>query len=47
MSDEVLTLTGQSPLSVQEFVGKNEATFTASAKVEIYSNAQEERTWQI
>jgi len=32
MSDEVLTLTGQRPLSVQEFVRKNEATFTASAR---------------
>ena len=32
MSDEVLTLTGQRPLSVQEFVRKNAATFTASAK---------------
>jgi hypothetical protein len=29
----VLTLTGQGPLSVQEFVRKNAATFTASAKV--------------
>ena len=33
MSDDVLTLTGQSPLSVQEFVRKNAAAFTASAKV--------------
>ena len=32
MSDVVLTLTGQGPLSVQEFVRKNAATFTASAK---------------
>jgi uncharacterized protein YbjT (DUF2867 family) len=32
MSDEVLTLTGQVPLSVQEFVRRNAATFTASAK---------------
>src|ERR1700746_944422 len=31
MSDDVLTLTGQGPLSVQEFVRKNAATFTASA----------------
>lgn len=31
-SDDVLTLTGQRPLSVQEFVRKNAATFTASAK---------------
>jgi len=31
MSDDVLTLTGQGPLSVQEFVRKNGATFTASA----------------
>jgi len=33
MSDEVLMLTGQPPLSVQEFVRKNAAAFTASAKV--------------
>src|SRR5258706_5195128 len=32
MSDEVLTLTGQRPLSVQEFVRKNAAAFTAAAK---------------
>jgi hypothetical protein len=32
MSNDVLTLTGQAPLSVQEFVRKNAATFTASAK---------------
>jgi uncharacterized protein YbjT (DUF2867 family) len=32
MSDDVLTLTGQGPLSVQDFVRKNAATFTASAK---------------
>ena len=32
MSDDVLTLTGQAPMSVQEFVRKNAATFTASAK---------------
>ena len=32
MSDDVLKLTGQAPLSVQEFVRKNAATFTASAK---------------
>jgi len=29
MSDDVLTLTGRQPLSVQEFVKKNSATFTA------------------
>jgi hypothetical protein len=33
MSDDVLMLTGQGPLSVQEFARKNVATFTASAKV--------------
>src|SRR3954447_23218681 len=33
MSDDVLSLTGQRPLSVQEFVMKNAATFTARAKV--------------
>jgi uncharacterized protein YbjT (DUF2867 family) len=32
MSDDVLTLTGKRPLSVQESVRKNAATFTASAK---------------
>src|SRR6202048_4443847 len=31
MSDEVLLLTGQAPLSVQEFVRRNAATFTESA----------------
>ena len=31
MSDDVRTLTGQEPLSVQDFVRKNAATFTASA----------------
>jgi uncharacterized protein YbjT (DUF2867 family) len=32
MSDDVLTITGQGPLSVQDFVRKNAAEFTASAK---------------
>jgi uncharacterized protein YbjT (DUF2867 family) len=32
MSDEVLALTGQKPLSMQEFVRKNAAAFTDSAK---------------
>jgi uncharacterized protein YbjT (DUF2867 family) len=32
MSDDVRTLTGQGPLSAQDFVRKNAATFTASAK---------------
>jgi len=32
MSDDALTLTGQGPLSVQEFVWKDAVTFTASAK---------------
>jgi len=32
MSDDVRTLTGQEPLSVQDFVRKNAATFTAPAK---------------
>jgi uncharacterized protein YbjT (DUF2867 family) len=31
-SDDVLTLTGQRPLSVQEFVRKNAVAFTAAAK---------------
>src|SRR5204862_4034331 len=31
MSDDVLTLTGRGPLSVQKFVRKNAAAFTASA----------------
>ena len=30
-SDDVRTLTGQEPLTVQEFVRKNAATFTPSA----------------
>jgi uncharacterized protein YbjT (DUF2867 family) len=32
MSDDVLTLTGQAPISVQDFVRKNAAAFTASTK---------------
>src|SRR6478736_5664121 len=32
MSDDVRTLTGQGPLTVQEFVRKNAAAFTAAAK---------------
>ena len=32
MSDDVLTLTGQGPLSVQEFVTKNAVVFNASAR---------------
>jgi hypothetical protein len=32
MSDDVLTLTRQPPLSVQEFVRKNAGAFTAAAK---------------
>jgi uncharacterized protein YbjT (DUF2867 family) len=32
MSHDVLALTGQAPMSVQEFVRKNAATFTASAR---------------
>jgi hypothetical protein len=32
MSEDVLTLTGQRPRSVQEFVQKNAAAFTAAAK---------------
>jgi hypothetical protein len=32
MSDEVCTLTGQGPLSVQQFIQKNAAAFTAAAK---------------
>ena len=31
MSDDVLTLTGRGPMSVQEFVRENAATFTAPA----------------
>ena len=31
-SDDVVTLTGQRPLSMQEFVRKNAAAFTAAAK---------------
>ena len=32
MSDDVLALTGQAPLSVQEFIRKNAATFTPDSK---------------
>ena len=32
MSDDVFTLIGQAPMSVQEFVRKNTAAFTASVK---------------
>jgi hypothetical protein len=32
LSDEMLMLTGQRPLSVQEFVRKNAAAFTTSAR---------------
>jgi hypothetical protein len=32
MSGDVLSLTGQAPLSVQEVVRRNAAAFTASAK---------------
>jgi len=35
MSDDVRTLTGQAPLSLQEFVRKNAATFTTSAKEDL------------
>ena len=37
MSEDVLTLTGQGPLRLQEFVRKNAATFTASAQRPEYS----------
>ena len=39
MSDDVLTLTGKRPLSLQEFVRKNAATFTASTKDATQANA--------
>ena len=32
LSDDVLVLTGQAPLSMKEFVKRNAAAFTASAK---------------
>jgi hypothetical protein len=32
MSDDVLTLTGQAPLSMQEFVRNNAVAFTTSTK---------------
>jgi hypothetical protein len=35
MSDDVRMLTGQAPLTMQEFVRKNAATFTASAKEDL------------
>lgn len=34
MSEDVLTLTGQQPLSMQEFVRKNSAAFTLKTTVE-------------
>jgi len=39
MSDDVRTLTRREPLSVQEFVKKNAATFTAPAKEATSVNA--------
>src|SRR5512146_1517334 len=39
MSDDVLALTGQRPLSVQEFVRRNAATLTASAKEAVLLDA--------
>jgi hypothetical protein len=33
LSPDVFTLTGQRPVSMEDFVKKNAATFTASAKV--------------
>jgi uncharacterized protein YbjT (DUF2867 family) len=38
MSDDVRTLTGQGPLRVQDFIRKNAAAFTASAKEAISVN---------
>jgi len=32
LSDDVLMLTGQQPMTVQEFIRKNAAAFTASAQ---------------
>jgi uncharacterized protein YbjT (DUF2867 family) len=43
MSDDVLTLTGQAPLSVQEFVRKNAAKFTASANKDSTERRYERR----
>src|SRR5678816_410265 len=40
ISDDVLTLTGQGPLSVQEFVRKNAGAFTAAAKSAFVSATQ-------
>jgi hypothetical protein len=40
MSDDVLTLTGRRPLSMQEFVRKNAPAFTAPGKT---VNKEEER----
>jgi hypothetical protein len=47
MSDDVLTLTGQGPLSVQEFVRKHAATFTAPAKNDNAERKQERREAQM
>jgi hypothetical protein len=33
MSEDVFTLTGRAPMSVQEFVRRNAAAFTARAQV--------------
>ena len=45
MSDDVLTLTGQVPLSVQEFVRKNAATFTRVCKSGLSVCGQRGTAW--
>jgi uncharacterized protein YbjT (DUF2867 family) len=40
ISDDVLTLTGQEPLGVQEFVRNNATTFTASARIGVSADAR-------
>jgi hypothetical protein len=42
LSDDVLTLTGRLPLSVQEFVRRNAGAFTASARAALAFRPLEE-----
>ena len=43
MSDDAVTLTGQEPLRMQEFVRKNKAAFTAPAKKDSPERRHERR----
>jgi hypothetical protein len=42
MSEDVLTLTGQQPLSMQEFVRNNAATFAARTTVGVISERKQD-----